>query len=58
MDVEYMQDYQLHLHEIDHNPAGDFFMAMGPELAVPEPYRAYSQVFSEADSESMSRHGL
>ncbi len=53
-----MQDYQLHLHEIDHNPAGDFFMAMGPELAVPEPYRAYSQVFSEADSESMSRHGL
>ncbi len=32
-------------------------MATGPERTVPEPYRAYAQVFSEADSESMPIHG-
>jgi hypothetical protein len=28
-------------------------MATGPELATPEPYRAYVQDFTEADLESM-----
>ncbi len=32
-------------------------MATGPEPTVPEPYRAYAQVFSEADLESMPSHG-
>ncbi len=32
-------------------------MATGPELTVPEPYRAYAQILSEADSESMPSHG-
>jgi hypothetical protein len=52
------QGYELHLHKLDRDPAGDVLMATGPEPTVPEPYRAYAQVFSEADSESMPSHGL
>ncbi len=55
--AERMQGYKLHLHEIDREPAGDVLMATGPERTVPDPYRAYVQVFSEADSESMPSHG-
>jgi hypothetical protein len=58
MCAERTQGYELHLHEIDRDLAGDVLMATGPEPTVPEPYRAYAQVFSEADSESMPSHGL
>ncbi len=58
MRAEHTQGYELHLHKIDRDPAGDVLMATGPERTVPEPYRAYAQVFSEADSESMPSHGL
>jgi hypothetical protein len=57
-----MHSYELHLYELALNPdcntAGDIFMATVPEPTVPEPYRAYMQVFSEADSESVPSHGL
>lgn len=33
-------------------------MATRSKLTVPEPYWAFSQIFSEADSVSMPRHGL
>jgi hypothetical protein len=56
MRAECTQGYELHLHEIDCNPAGDVLIATGPKRTVPEPYRAYAQVFSAADSESMSSH--
>jgi hypothetical protein len=52
-----MQGYEPYLHEMDREPAGDVLMATGPEWTVPEPYRAYAQVFWEADSESMPSHG-
>ncbi len=32
-------------------------MATEPELNVPQPYRAYMQVFLEADSQYMLYHG-
>ncbi len=32
-------------------------MATGPVATVPEPYPAYAQVFSEADSEPLPCHG-
>jgi hypothetical protein len=57
MRSERTQGYELHLHELDRDPAGDVLMATGPEPTVPEPYRAYAQLFSEADSESMPSHG-
>jgi hypothetical protein len=57
MRAERMQGYELHLHEIDRDLARDVLMATGPEPTVLEPYRAYAQVFSEADSESMPSHG-
>ncbi len=57
MRAERKQGYELHLYEIDRDPAGDVLMAIGPERTVLEPYRAYAQVFSEADSESMPSHG-
>ncbi len=56
MRAERTQGYELHLRELDRNPAGDVLMATGPEPTVLEPYRAYAQVFSEADSESMPSH--
>ncbi len=45
MRAEHTQGYELHLHEIDRQPAGDVIMATGPERTVPKPYRAYEQVF-------------
>jgi hypothetical protein len=57
MGAECTQGYELYLHEIDRHPARDVLMATGPERTVSEPYRAYAQVFSEADSESMPSHG-
>jgi hypothetical protein len=44
-----MQRYELHLHEIDRHPAGDVFMATGPERTVLEPYGVYAQDFSKID---------
>ncbi len=62
MYAERMHDYKLHLEKLglnpDHNLAGDVFPATGPEPTVSELYRAYAQVFLEADSESMSIVGL
>jgi hypothetical protein len=52
------QVYELHLHEIDCNLAGDALMASGPELTVLEPHKFNLQVFSEANSESIPNHGL
>ncbi len=57
MRAERTQGYELHLHEMDCKPAGDALIATGPERTVPEPYQAYVQVFSEADSESMPSQG-
>jgi lysine/ornithine N-monooxygenase len=52
----------LHLHELglypDLDMAREVVMATGPEPTVPELYRAYTQVFSMADSEPMSCHSL
>jgi hypothetical protein len=56
--AECTHSYELHLHETDYQSAGDNLMATGPERTVPEPYQAYAQVFSKADSESMPSHGL
>jgi hypothetical protein len=59
--LERTHGYELHLHKLgldpDRNPAGDVLMATGPEPTVPKPYRAYTQVFSEAHSEPMPSHG-
>jgi hypothetical protein len=41
----------------DRDTAGDILKATGPEPTVPETYRAYVQVFSEADSKFMPCHG-
>jgi hypothetical protein len=61
MRTERTHGYKLHLHELclnpDSNTAGDVLMATGLEPTVPEPYRAFTQVFSKADSESMPSHG-
>ncbi len=61
MHAERTQAYELHLTdfspEIGRAAAGDVLMATGPEPTVPEAYRAYAGVFSEADSESMPSHG-
>ncbi len=57
MRAEHIEGYDLHLHEIDCDPAGDALIATWPELTVRELYGAYAQVFPERDSESMSSHG-
>jgi hypothetical protein len=57
MRAERTQGYELHLHELDRDTAGDVLMATRPEPTILEPYRAYGQVFSEADLESMPSHG-
>jgi hypothetical protein len=61
MRTERTHSYKLHLQKLgldpDRDPAGDVLMATRPEPTVPEPYRGYTQVFSEADSESMPSHG-
>jgi hypothetical protein len=57
MHAERTQRYELNLHEIDCNPAGDVLMATRPKSTTLEPYRAYGQVFSRADTESMPSHG-
>jgi hypothetical protein len=51
--------YELHLADLDldRNTARDVLMATGPEPTVPDAYKAYARVFSEADSESMPNHG-
>jgi lysine/ornithine N-monooxygenase len=55
-----MHGYEQHLHDLGPDPdsdtARDVFMATGSEPTVPEPYRAYAKVFSEADLESMPSH--
>jgi hypothetical protein len=52
-----MHSYELHLHKLsldpDHNQARDVLMATGLEPTVSKSYKAYLQVFSEADPESM-----
>jgi hypothetical protein len=59
--AERTHSYELHLHELsldpDCNTTGDVLVATGPEPTVPDPYRAYLQVFLEADSEFMPSHG-
>jgi hypothetical protein len=52
------QGYDFHLTnlDLDHDGAGDVLMATGPEPTVPDAYKAYGHVFSEADSESISSH--
>ncbi len=61
MRAERTPAYELHLTdfspEIGRASAGNALMATGPEPTVPEAYRAYARVFSEADSESMPAHG-
>ncbi len=57
MRAERTQGYELHLHEIEYNQAGEVLIVTRPERTVPEPHRAYVQVFSKADSESMASHG-
>jgi hypothetical protein len=61
MCAERTQAYELHLTDftpgIGHASAGDVPMATGPERTVPEAYKAYAGVFSEADSESLPIHG-
>jgi hypothetical protein len=60
MRAERTLTYELHLTdfspEIGRASAGDVLMATGPEPTVPETYRAYAGVFSEADSELMPSH--
>jgi hypothetical protein len=57
--AERMQRYEIHLTDLDQdsNAVRDVLMATGPEPTVPDAYKAYARVFSEADSESMSNHG-
>jgi hypothetical protein len=61
MYAEHTQGYELHLHKLgvdpDRDTAREVIMATWPEPTVPQPYRAYVQVFLEADSESMPSHG-
>ncbi len=59
MCVERTQGYKSHLTNLDlgRNAARDVLMATGPELTVPYAYKAYAQVFSKADLESMPSHG-
>jgi hypothetical protein len=57
MHTECTHGYKLHCHKLgldpDCNTAGDVIIGTGPEPTVSEPFRAYAQVFFEADSESM-----
>jgi hypothetical protein len=59
--AEYTHGYVLHVHELgihpDYNTAGDSLMPTKPQPAIPKPYRAYGQVVSEKDLESMPSHG-
>ncbi len=61
MRAERTHGYELHLHKLGPDPdcdtAGDVLMATGSEPPFPEPYRAYAEVFSEADSKSRPSHG-
>jgi hypothetical protein len=61
MRAECTHSYKLQLHELGLDPvcdpAGDVLMATGPELTGLELYKAYVQVFLEADSESMPSRG-
>ncbi len=51
-----MQNYKLHLNYIVSNPARDVLIATGPETTLLDLYRAYVQVFLEADLESTSSY--
>jgi hypothetical protein len=55
-----MYSSELHLHKLgldqESNTARDVFIATSLEPTVPELYRAYVLVFSEADLESMPSH--
>ncbi len=59
MRAEYTQEYEFNLTnlDLDRNTAGVVLMATAPEPTVPEAYKAYVQVVSEADSESMPSTG-
>ncbi len=59
MRAERTQGYEFDLTDLDLDcdAAGDILMATGPEPTVPDAYKAYARVFSEADSESMPSHG-
>jgi hypothetical protein len=61
MHAEHTHGYELDLYKLgpdpDRNTAGGGLMATGSEPTVPESYRAYAKVFSEADLKSMPSHG-
>jgi hypothetical protein len=59
MRAECTQGYEFHLIDLDpdRDAAGEVLMATGSEPTVPDAYKAYARVFSEADSESMPIHG-
>jgi hypothetical protein len=60
MRAERTQAYELHLThsfpEVSCALAGNVLMATGPELSVPEAYRAYAGVFCKVDSKSIPSH--
>jgi hypothetical protein len=62
MRAERTQAYKLHLTnflpEIGCASVGNVPMATGPERTVPDAYKAYAGVFSEADFELLPTHGL
>jgi hypothetical protein len=61
MRTKHTQVYELHLiyfsPKIGCALGGDVLMATGPEVTVPEAYRAYAGVFSKADSDSLPTNG-
>jgi hypothetical protein len=56
-----MQGYELNFYnldlKLDIDTAGDVIMATGPELTGPDAYKAYTQVYLGADTESLPSHG-
>jgi hypothetical protein len=60
MHAERMQAYELHLTDfppkISRALASNVLMATRPERNVPDTYKAYARVFSEADSELLPIH--
>ncbi len=58
MRAEGTRAYKLYLADLDlRQPAGDVITATGPEPTLPEAYKAFTHVFSEAESESLPSHG-
>ncbi len=56
---ERTQGYECYLTDLDldSDAAEDSLMATGPEPTVPDAYKAYARVFSEANLESLPSHG-